>query len=670
MAPIAKPPRAAVPEGVAKLQSPPPTPPAAEPASPLAELTFTASERAKASGKKKLQPAPSSSWPRRHWPWLAAGGGVLAVVVALLTALLLRVQTKAGTVVLEIDEPDAEVLVDDQQITITPGKGKEPVTIQADEGDHQLKVSKGGFVTFPRRFTIKSGATESIRVHLEPVKVASRQEPVTPGPSETSPPADPKTTPVPTEPTTPARKPSLRERLAGTKWVNSNNTTFEWDSEGTLFHAGKAREYRVVDDRQIRIAFSDEHVDTLSFDEALTRFDQYSTLSANARPLFTGRRQEEVTAEPPKPIELPPITQTKPVTPPLTPAKPQPLSPTLAKLAPGSMAGRIGPAKLELLRDGGGTKESEEAVARGLKWLVGRQHPKNGNWSCRDPKLNEAATALALLPFLGAGESSTTGPYARTVSKGLLFLRSRQDRKEGFIGQGYTHALATIALCEAYGLTGDPHLKKSAQEAINYIVRVQHAGGGWRYRPGEAGDTSVTGWFFSALKAGQMVGLEVPKSSLDRVYHFLDSVAGPAGGFGYTGPGRLPTCTAIGSLCRLYQGWDLAQPNLADGVDFVLSQPFDVPKPSIYHRYYATQVLYHVGGERWNTWNPKIRDLLIATQDRLPDPKLQGSWTADLDIHGNVGGRVLTTSLSLLTLEVYYRHVPLHFKARRDPNSK
>src|SRR5204863_9750423 len=90
-------------------------------------------------------------------------------------------------------------------------------------------------------------------------------------------------------------------------------------------------------------------------------------------------------------------------------------------------------------------------------------------------------------------------------------------------GDMYSHGLATIAMCEAYGLTSDPTLKASAQMALDYVVRAQHDGGGWRYAPKQAGDTSVTGWQMMALKSGQMAGLSVPKNTLVQVGKYLDS---------------------------------------------------------------------------------------------------------------------------------------------------
>src|SRR5262249_54298724 len=142
-----------------------------------------------------------------------------------------------------------------------------------------------------------------------------------------------------------------------------------------------------------------------------------------------------------------------------------------------------------------------------------------------------AGTAFGLLPLLGAGythksaKNSKNNPFEKPIEKALLFLQRKQEANGNFGGGTlYAHSLATIAMCEAYGLTQDPQFRKTAQKAINYLVVSQHAGGGWRYRPGEPGDLSVTGWAVMALKSGQMAGLEVPERAIRQAIYFVDSV--------------------------------------------------------------------------------------------------------------------------------------------------
>lgn len=355
-----------------------------------------------------------------------------------------------------------------------------------------------------------------------------------------------------------------------------------------------------------------------------------------------------------------------------------------AKLIPGGFGGRSGATRQQMVTEGGGNEASEACVAAGLKWFAAHQGP-DGRWSldafnqhgrcnCTGFGQNNdiAGTAFGLLPFLGAGQTHKgTGQkgsiYTKNVERALTYLMSKQNKEGDFGGGMYSHGLASIAMCEAYGLTSDPRLKASAQKAINFIAKAQGGRGGWDYGPGgNRNDTSVGGWQLMALKSGQMAGLEVPSRTLQGASKWLDLCASPdGGGYGYSGPGESPTMSAVGLLCRQYLGWGPRNPGLAKGVDRLKQLP---PKAAntMYYNYYATQVMHHMGGDAWAFWNPQMRDLLIERQDKGADPKRphhKGSWDPKSDAHGSSGGRLMVTSLSLLTLEVYYRHLPLY---RRD----
>jgi hypothetical protein len=358
--------------------------------------------------------------------------------------------------------------------------------------------------------------------------------------------------------------------------------------------------------------------------------------------------------------------------------------------SPGSYYGRSGATKKKALREGGGNSKSEAAVALGLQWIARHQAP-DGGWSlrafhhhracnCGDKATSEnctAATAFGLLPLLGAGythkvKKGVKNPYARRVLRGLDYLMRNQDKLTGNFGGGmYAHGLATIAMCEAYGLTRDQLLRKSAQRAVNYIVNAQDLnGGGWRYSPREAGDTSVVGWQVMALKSAQMAELDVPRDTMRRAEGFLDSVMDPdTAGYKYQ-PAYATTeaMTAVGLLCRQYlQSWGPSSPRMVKGVrSWLDTHPPDSGLKNMYYYYYATQVLHHFGGQSWKKWNEKMRDMLIATQDKGTDRKTnhqKGSWSPVGEQWGAAGGRLMITSLSILTQEVYYRYLPLY---RRD----
>ena len=347
---------------------------------------------------------------------------------------------------------------------------------------------------------------------------------------------------------------------------------------------------------------------------------------------------------------------------------------------PGGFSGRSGATRQRLVEEGGGNSRSEAAVAAGLKWIATHQAP-DGHWSldgfnqhgrCNCTGFGQhndiAATAFGLLPLLAAGEThkNPKAVYGKNVSHALKYLMAKQARDGSFGGGMYAHGLATIAMCEAYGMTSDPTLKVSAQRALNYIRAAQGENGGWRYEPRQAGDTSVTGWHVMALKSGQMAGLEVDDSknpTFARATKYLNSVNTSDGsGYGYTSPGPTPTMTAVGLLCRLYLGTGPRNHGIIGGINYLKGFP-PGSLNNLYHDYYATQVLHHVGGPDWDSWNVKMRDLLLAKQDKGLDPKkshLKGSWSPAGDAYGGAGGRLMTTSLSLLTLEVYYRHLPLY----------
>jgi hypothetical protein len=368
---------------------------------------------------------------------------------------------------------------------------------------------------------------------------------------------------------------------------------------------------------------------------------------------------------------------------------------------PGGFGGRSGATRQRMLTEGGGSPRSEAAVARGLQWLALHQAPA-GNWSLdgyhlhhraslndtnykvdpratgRGMKNDVAGAAFGVLPFLAAGitHKAATGKkkadniYIKTVAKALDFLMSKQGRDGDFGGGMYAHGLATIAICEAYGLTSDPRLKVSAQKAINFIVSAQDpAGGGWRYQPRQGGDTSVVGWQVMALKSGQMSGLNVPNITLKGAEKWLDSCeTSDKGGYGYTGPAETPTMTAVGLLCRQYLGTPRRNPGLKNGAEKLKSRWIPTAQANTYYEYYATQVMHHMGGDYWEFWNKGgkgfkgMRDILLDRQDQ------DGSWNPRGDGHAAAGGRIMTTSLSLLTLEVYYRHLPLYQRVATKKN--
>lgn len=355
-------------------------------------------------------------------------------------------------------------------------------------------------------------------------------------------------------------------------------------------------------------------------------------------------------------------------------------------------SGRSGVTKAQLLRREGGTAESEKAVQLGLEWLA-RHQGGDGGWSLdyhgqcsgdgcplEQPLASDTgATALALLPFLGAGHSHTEeGPYKSVIRRGLTWLVEHQQADGNLFGGGsgqvhlYSHAIATMALCEAYGVSRDKRLRAPAQAAVLYIAAAQNPNdGGWRYTPGMAGDTSVLGWNMMALRSARLAGLNVSKRTLRGCQLYLDLASADPRKMTYSYmPGRRPTpvMTAEALLCRQYLGWPRNYRPLQKAASLVAQDLERSANRNIYYWYYATQMLHNLKGKPWERWNERVRDWLVGTQvggkgcDR-------GSWdplAPTPDRWGRSGGRLYVTALSILTLEVYYRFLPLYAETGGD----
>jgi hypothetical protein len=359
----------------------------------------------------------------------------------------------------------------------------------------------------------------------------------------------------------------------------------------------------------------------------------------------------------------------------------------------GAFAGRFsGEAKKKLIEEGGGSAASERAVALGLAWLA-RQQKQDGGWEFDGTakQYRVAATGLALLAFLGTGEAhrgvgDRQPKYKETVKRGLVFLLKSMPTtgaKAGELSRNmYEQGIGTLALCEAYGMTKDPALKKAAQAATDHVQKAQGPNGSWGYVAGQSGDTSSTGWQVQALTAARLSrDLAVNDAVIKKAVKFLDAVAvGPRKAmYGYSdskGAAAGTSLTAVGLLCRYYIDlWGPGHPGMIEGVAGLMKHPPEGKGPlkSLYYYYYATQLVHFYGGEDWKSWNegPKdekgnrkggMRDWLVGLQVRKGAEANIGSWDPEFGWFGaNSCGRLGTTAVCVLSLEVYYRH-PLLYK--------
>ncbi len=366
---------------------------------------------------------------------------------------------------------------------------------------------------------------------------------------------------------------------------------------------------------------------------------------------------------------------------------------------------RLDPNRSALAGRAGASSASEQAVERALDWLM-RHQDSDGRWDgatakddgggvfrgdddytihcppgepcfgeCIYWEADTALTGLALLSFLGAGYTQTDGKYADTVGKGLDFLLAAQKPDGDLRGMSravgmYCHAMATLALCEAYALTGEDRLRVPVERAVGYIVRSRARDGmAWRYAPGApAGDTSILGWVVLALKSAKLVGISTAATTERGTLEWLHKVSsGSEGGLASYQPSEpvTPTMTAEAWVCRQFLGVGGPGPASTEAALSLLENGPDRGTYNLYYWYYGTLAMYQHGGDAWSSWNAQVRDQVVRRQ-RVKGHSA-GSWDPDDSMYGARGGRIYCTALATLTLEVYYRFLRLYDEPKLPP---
>ena len=327
------------------------------------------------------------------------------------------------------------------------------------------------------------------------------------------------------------------------------------------------------------------------------------------------------------------------------------------------------------------------------------RYPKDSGWQ----ENNVGVTALAILAFTGYGHTHITGKHEHFVTclkKAVRYMLKQQTMRTGDPARDgrygseaseqwiYSHAIATMAMAELLLMSNDFKLKKSVREATKLCLRAQNDGRGWRYgiKPGD-NDTSVTGWMVLALKTAKQCRLGLPKgafqNSFEGALKWFDYATASNGKVGYNVPGDegsrlaaghadpypfskdLSCMTAVGVLCRLFSGESRRVASIRSGVDILSQQPpvwheqkgRSLSTINIYYWYYATYAMFQFGGKPWLAWNEKMQKALIDTQRaeyKDDSPEVDGSWDP-IGEWGISGGRVYSTALGAMTLEVYYR---------------
>ncbi len=309
------------------------------------------------------------------------------------------------------------------------------------------------------------------------------------------------------------------------------------------------------------------------------------------------------------------------------------------------------------------TQQVEASIVNGLRWLQKQQKP-DGAWNL--PRSQIAGTALAVLCYLGHGDTPDTAEFGATVTKGLEYLIKSVAPDGSVSGGMYIQGLVMLALAEAYTMTASPALLNPLERAVKATIAAQNVpkknprhNGGWRYTlTSDDADVSATGWVVMGLKSAKNAGVDVPDVVFERAAQFLWNMY-DATGFGYDAPGKGPGTSAVGVLCMQFMGHGNDK-RIRPVLDAIRERRVDWGKPGggwpLYTWYYATQAMFQAGDPYWPSWNSNFRDQFIQAQAK------DGHWEAPegTEAAQESLGPIYATTMAILSLEVYYRYLPLY----------
>ncbi len=363
-------------------------------------------------------------------------------------------------------------------------------------------------------------------------------------------------------------------------------------------------------------------------------------------------------------------------------------------------------------------RPARRAISAGTDYLVALQQ-SDGSWpSDAGKKINETydvfnngksishvgVTSLAVLALLAGGHMPGRGPHGEVMERAISFILS-QVRHNGYVAGGgtrmYSHAFATLALAEVYGVSRTERVREKLQLAVEFTVKCQNGTGGWRYVPFTTdSDMSVTVCQIVALRAARNVGIKVPRATIDRALTYIiqsaisenDPTRGPKGAYWYQ-PfdkkfNRPSFALCAAGLTAMFQAglYDDDQvrahikrrriqrrsppPAIADSVDFMDNAYWSVwrrrgrmgPDHYFYYygNYYGAQAMYQIGGRdmaRWRSWYTRVRDHLLERMNpvKTPEGKTQAFWRSNVD-----DTNAYATACALLILQFPLDYLPIH----------
>jgi len=333
----------------------------------------------------------------------------------------------------------------------------------------------------------------------------------------------------------------------------------------------------------------------------------------------------------------------------------------------------------------------DAAVERGLAWLAEQQNPK-GFWvglvgdktrhvyvplrSIEEQRINGTGhlgvTALCGVAFLAGGHLPKRGKYGDNVQRAVEATLSC-IRENGVISiagsRMYSHALATLFLAEVYGMARNRRIREGLERATHIIVDSQNHEGGWRYNAfSRDSDLSITVCQLQALRAARNIGIQIPKSTIDRAVAYVKRSridhGRYRGRYSYKTSRRNSKtnqysiqAAAVTSLVSagVYDR-DLIVPVL----DFLAEEMSNVTERWPHHfyfwygNYYASQAFFHAEGLLQDGC---FKRYFIAMRDHLlADQEEDGRWRNE---PGQGPGDPFGTAVACIILQIPKQYLPI-----------
>ena len=300
------------------------------------------------------------------------------------------------------------------------------------------------------------------------------------------------------------------------------------------------------------------------------------------------------------------------------------------------------------------------AAIRGLRWLQQTQNA-DGSWGAGADDL-EASTGLAVLAFLGHGDTAASPEFGTEVRKGVEFLVAGMyaTNRPASPSPAFGHAIATWALCESYSMMRTVVLQSPCESGLATILKGQRRSGLWdvSYRTTDGvDDIEVSVLQVLALKSGLMMGAEEKplrdglRKASEAMKYALDAkpdvgaTAGMVLCLQLCGEGRSSACkSGLATLATMTPDWEAP----------VFHDP-------VFRWFLANQAFFLDGGQHWMRWNRLFMPMLAEHQIGLGDDTSKGGGYWDSPGSGEPFGRVGATALCVMMFgNGSIRHLPLY----------